>query len=115
MWEKILIEGLLHRRSHSIPLTNLILSFPTEDSVCPAGWSCRVTQCKCTYFYGSYTGSHDDMVEVGVVSLKKTVNANESQVAFFRIKDLEDYVSEHIEKQLTMKNTWSHPIFENEL
>ena len=55
------------------------------------------------------------MVEVGVVSLKKTVHAKESQVAFFRIKNLEDYIAQHIEHQISLDNTWSHATFEDEL
>ena len=33
MWEKILIEGVLHRRSHSIPLMINLLGFVTVSSL----------------------------------------------------------------------------------
>ena len=56
-----------------------------------------------------------DMVEVGVVNLRQTVHAEESPVAFFRIKSLKDYITQHIERQMDMNNTWTNDNFNNEL
>ncbi|XP_072023493.1 uncharacterized protein [Amphiura filiformis] len=57
----------------------------------------------------------EDMVEVGVMNLRKTAHAMESPVAFFRVRNLEDYVISHIEKQMELGNTWSHDHFNKEL
>ncbi|XP_072040956.1 uncharacterized protein [Amphiura filiformis] len=57
----------------------------------------------------------DDMVEVGVMDLKKTTHAAETSIAFFRIRSLEDYIVSHIEKQMKMDNVRSHDNFNKEI
>ena len=58
-----------------------------------------------------------DVIEIGVMSLQKSGGAGsaESSVAFARVKNLEDYISKHVNLQYSLGKTWQHEKFNNEI
>ncbi|XP_072022414.1 uncharacterized protein [Amphiura filiformis] len=56
-----------------------------------------------------------DIVEIGIMSLQKSAHSVESSVAFARVKNLEEYITRHVNLQFSLGKTWEHEKFNNEM